>query len=295
MIVDLDGKTVLVTGGNAGIGKATVQALAARGATVLLCSRDERKGEWAAEEVRVETGRPAQQLRLDLASFASIRAAAEQVLAEHGELDVLVNNAGLILSDRRLTEDGFEQTFGVNHLGHFLLTQLLRPALERAAAARGEARVVTVASRAHRRAKRGLDFDDLQSARGYEGMDAYAKSKLANIYFSRALARRLAGTGVTSNALHPGVVATRFARDGDARGVVSWFFTLFRPFLKSEAQGAATSIHLASAPALKGVTGKYFADCREATPTPIAQDDEAAERLWRVSEELVADASGRGI
>lgn len=274
----------MITGGNSGIGLATARALAAAGADVVLTSRDPTRGAAAVASIEAATGVAVTAMALDLGSFASIRAFAADFLAQRDALHLLINNAGLILSERRTTEDGFEQTFGVNHLGHFLLTDLLRERL----VASAPARIVNVASRAHRRAKRGLDFDDLMSEGSYEGMDVYAKSKLANIYFTVELARRLEGTGVTANSLHPGVVATGFAADGDAKGLVAWFFKLGRPFLRTADEGAATSLYVAQAPELEGVTGEYFSDCAPGRPTKIAEDEAAAERLWIMSEALVA-------
>lgn len=287
----MNGKVVLVTGANTGIGKEAALALAKMGATIVIAARNRAKGERAADEIATKAGLPAARrpelIDLDLASFASIRAAAATFLARHEKLHVLVNNAGLVLETRTTTVEGFETTFGVNHLGHFLFTQLLLGALKKAAKDDGEARVVNVSSDAHRWARRGLDWDDLQSEKKYASFDVYAKSKLANIYFTRALARRLEGTGVTTNALHPGVVATEFASSDDVGFFTSFGFKIVRPFLKTPAQGAATTIHLASAPELRGVSGKYFADSKPKHPMRIAQDDALAERLWAISEQLV--------
>ena len=279
----MHGKTVLITGGNAGIGLATAKALVGRGAEVVITSRDAERGAGAVRSVEQATGKRAAVMALDLASFASIRGFAAEFLERYARLDVLINNAGLILGDRRLTEEGFEQTFGVNHLGPFLLTGLLLDRLRASA----PARVVNLSSDAHRSARSGLDFADLQSVGGYSSFAVYARSKLANIHFTRELARRLSGSGVVVNAVHPGVVATRFAADGDARGPVAWFFRWARPFLRSPARGAATSVFVASAPELSGVSGKYFSNCREVAPSRAALDDSAAGRLWEASEALI--------
>ena len=286
MTASMQGKTVLITGANSGIGKETVVALARAGATVVFTSRDPEKGEQAAADVRQRSGADVALMPLDLASFPSIRALAGGFLQRYDELHVLINNAGLILTERTETEQGFETTFGVNHLGHFLLTQLL---LDRVKAS-APARIINVASNAHRFARGGLDFDDLQLTNSYGGMQAYTRSKLANIYFTRELARRLEDSGVTVNAVHPGVVATGFARDGDAKGLVPWLMALARPFYRSPEKGAQTSIFVASSAELDGVSGKYFANSKETQPTSIAQDDEAARRLWAASEELIAQA-----
>lgn len=286
MTASMQGKTVLITGANSGIGKETAVALARAGATVVFTSRDPEKGEQAAADIRQRSGADVALMPLDLASFPSIRALADGFLQRYDELHVLINNAGLILTERTETEQGFESTFGVNHLGHFLLTQLL---LDRVKAS-APARIINVASNAHRFARGGLDFDDLQLTNSYGGMQAYGRSKLANIYFTRELARRLEGTGVTVNAVHPGGVNTGFAHDGDVKPPFSWLWTIASPFLRSPEKGAQTSIFLASSPELDGVTGKYFADSKEKQPTSIAQDDEAASRLWTASEELIAQA-----
>jgi NAD(P)-dependent dehydrogenase (short-subunit alcohol dehydrogenase family) len=288
MTWSIEGKTVLITGGNSGIGRETAVGLARMGAHVTFTSRDRARGEAALADVRERSGRDDVELMdLDLASFASIRRFASAYLEGHERLDVLVNNAGLILGDRRETEDGFEATFGTNHLGHFLLTDLL---LERIVAS-APARIVNLSSRAHRFARSGLDFDDLMSEKGYAGLRVYGKSKLANILFTRELARRLEGSGVTANAVHPGGVRTGFARDGDVKGIYGRLVALAQPFLKTPEQGAETTIFVASSPDLERVSGRYFANSREASTTAAAQDDEAARRLWEVSEQLVAKAS----
>ncbi len=287
MTASMQGKTVLITGGNSGIGRETAVALAQAGATVAFTSRDSAKGEAAAAHIRERSRADVALLSLDLASFASIRACAAAFLERHEKLDVLINNAGLILSERTETEDGFETTFGVNHLGHFLLTQLL---LDRVKAS-APARIINVASRAHRFARSGLDFDDLQMTKGYSGMQAYGRAKLANIYFTRELARRLEGTGVTVTAVHPGGVTTGFARDGDVKPPFSWLWAMAGPFLRSPAKGAETSIYLAFDLEVEGVTGQYFVDSHEAEPTAVALDDAAARRLWDVSEELVSEVT----
>jgi NAD(P)-dependent dehydrogenase (short-subunit alcohol dehydrogenase family) len=270
-------KVVVVTGGNTGIGKEAARALAKMGAQVAIGARDHAKGQAAADEIG------ARFFHLDLADFASIRAFAQEILAAYDRLDVLLLNAGLVLGDRRETKQGFEQTFGVNHLGHFLLTDLL---LERVKAS-APSRIVVVASDAHRRAH-GMTWDDLQHTRSYSGVDVYSESKLANILFARELARRLEGTGVTVNSLHPGVIASGFARDGDLKGIFGLLWKIGAPFMKTPVQGAQTSIHLCSSPEVEGVTGEYFKDSKITKPTRFARDDAAARRLWDESERLIA-------
>ena len=280
--------TVIITGGNAGIGKETAVGLARAGMNVVITSRNLERGNAALEEIRSRSGSDAVEvMSLDLADFRSIRGFADDFLASHERLDVLVNNAGLVLTSRTETVNGFETTFAVNHLGPFLLTQLL---LDRIRAST-PARIVVVSSHAHKGARKGLDFDDLQSEQRYGGFGVYGKTKLANIYFTRELARRLDGTGVTANALHPGFVASRFGRDGDIGWMGTIGMPLARPFAISPEKGARPSIYLASSPEVADVTGGYFYKCKPSTPTSVARDDEAARRLWAVSEELVATAS----
>jgi NAD(P)-dependent dehydrogenase (short-subunit alcohol dehydrogenase family) len=284
-------RVAIVTGANTGLGEETAVGLAAMGFRVVMTSRDPAKGDAARARVRERSGSDDVEVRpLDLASFASIRSFADGVLAAHPAVHVLVHNAGVHLSDRRETAEGFEMTFGVNHLGPFLLTQLLLDRLR----ASSPARVVVVSSAAHRRAPGGLPFDDLQTERHrYRGFRVYGESKLANVLFTRELARRLTaeGAGVTANACHPGLVATRFGLDGDTHGL---FNALSRPFVQriglSPAQGAATQIWLASSPEVADRTGRYFVNAKEARPSHAARDDEAARVLWEASEDLIASA-----
>jgi NAD(P)-dependent dehydrogenase (short-subunit alcohol dehydrogenase family) len=289
----MQGSTVVITGGNTGIGKETVVGLARQGAHVVFTSRNPEKGTAALADIRERSGSgDVELMALDLAGIASIRAFAADFLDRHTHLDVLIANAGLILSERSVTVDGFETTFGVNHLGHFLLTHLL---LERLRAST-PARIVVVSSGAHRFPRSGINFDDLQSEHGYRGFRAYGRSKLANIYFARELARRLENTGVTANSLHPGLVATEFGRDRDrtSHRMQSAMGVLLKPVMISPEQGARTSIYLASSPEVAGTTGSYFYKCkgwpnsgRGGDLSTAAQDDEAARRLWAASEELV--------
>lgn len=281
------GKVVAITGANSGIGLETARALARDQATVIMTGRNPQKGAAAVDDVRSTTGNDdVHWVNLDLASFRSVKEGAQRLLDDWDRLDVLINNAGLILSERQLTEDGLEATFQINHLGHFLLVQLLRDRL----VASAPARVINVASEAHRAAFRGLDFDDLQSEHGYSGLGVYAKSKLANILFTRELSRRLAGTGVTANALHPGTIASGFARDGDVKGIFAVLIKLGAPLLTSPEKGADCQIFLARDPSVADVSGAYFIRRARKTPTRPARDDDAAGRLWEESERLVAPA-----
>jgi NAD(P)-dependent dehydrogenase (short-subunit alcohol dehydrogenase family) len=284
---DMTGKVVAITGANAGIGKETAVALARMGATVVMTSRDAGRGEAALADVRERSGSSSVELMaLDLADLQSVDAFATELLTRHDRLDVLVLNAGLVLRHRSETADGFETTFGVNHLGHFYLTSLLVDRLRESA----PARIVVLSSHAHKMARKGLDFDDLQTTRRYRAFDVYSRSKLANVYFTRELARRLAGTGVTVNAAHPGYVASNFARDGDLylEPLVKLGAKLFA--ISPEA-GARTSVYLASSDDVDGETGGYFYKCRPASVSKAARDDIAARRLWDVSEQLLAAAT----
>ena len=287
-MADMTGTVVALTGANAGIGKETAVGRARMGATVGMSSRDAERGETALADVVARSGSTdVTLLPLDLADLQSVRAFAGALLAQLARLDVLVLNAGLILRQRSETADGFETTFGVNQLGHFALTDLLLDRLRASA----PSRIVVVSSHAHKWARRGLDFDDLQrTAHRYRAFDVYSRSKLANIYFTRELARRLAGTGVTVNAAHPGYVASNFARDGDL---------YLEPFVKlgaklfaiSPEEGASTSVYLASSPEVDGVTGGYYVKSKPASISRAARDDVAARRLWETSETLLAATS----
>jgi NAD(P)-dependent dehydrogenase (short-subunit alcohol dehydrogenase family) len=281
MVADtsMQGKTCLITGASSGIGKATALGLATMGATLVLICRDRQRGEATVAEIAAATGRRDVTLLLaDLGVQHEIRRVAAEVLALDRPLHVLINNAGTINLQRSVTADGIETTFAVNHLAYFLLTNLLLARLHQSA----PARVVSVASEAHKFG--ALDFADLGNQRRYRPMRVYGQSKLANILFTDELARRLAGSGVTANSLHPGAVGTGLGRNNGAWARVG--IALLRPFFRSPAGGATTSIYLASSPAVDGVTGKYFVNCQEKRPGRYAQDREVARRLWDVSAQL---------
>ena len=284
---EMSGKTVVITGASSGIGLATAVALQKMGATVFITARDQKRGSAAADTIGKEGGKPPELVLFDLASLASVRRGAAEILERTDRIDVLVNNAGIVLSDRTETKDGLEQTFAVNHLGPFLLTELLRDRLVKSS----PSRVVNVASTAHKSARKGLDFADLQSHNGYRAMKVYGRSKLANILFNTELARRLGGTGVTANCLHPGTVATGYGRDGDTNGLFAFGLRISAPFFLSPEKGALTSVYLSSSEDVAGITGKYFVKCREHKVSHAAGDAQAAQRLWQVSEELIAQAS----
>ena len=274
------GRTVLVTGATSGIGRATALGLATMGAQVAITGRDRGRTENAAREISGAGGRNVEVFVADLSSQAQVRRLASEVLEGLPRIDVLVNNAGGYWSSRHVTADGLERTFAVNHLAPFLLTNLLLDRLERSA----PARVVTVASNAHATGR--IDFDDLQGELSYSGGRAYSQSKLANVLFTYQLARRMRGSAVTANALHPGLVRTSFGAEDPAR-IQRLLVPLLRPVMKSPAQGAATSIHLASALELEQVSGRYFANRRPTRSSTRSYDEAVAARLWEASADLV--------
>jgi NAD(P)-dependent dehydrogenase (short-subunit alcohol dehydrogenase family) len=270
----MQGKICLVTGSNSGIGKATAPGLAKLGATVVMVCRSQSKGQIAQEEIKVTSGNPSVDLlNADLASQQSICRLAQAVQEQYPQGQVLLKNAGVSPCQRTLTVDGLETTFAVNHLAPFLLTNLLPGHLKASA----PARIVTVASTA----QSAIHFDDLQSEQRYSMMNAYRQSKLANILFTGALARRLEGTNVSANCLHPGVVATNLAREFHPA-----LRALTKVFFVSPEKGAETSIDLASSPEVEGISGKFFSKKRVAQPQPAAADTASAERLWQISERL---------
>lgn len=292
----IEGKTVLITGGNSGIGREAAATVAGLGAEVVITSRDPDKGEAALAYVR-EAGDSddAHVMSLDLASFASIRAFAEEFTQRFPNLHVLINNAGAILSERRFTEEGIEMTFGANHLGHFLLTNRLLGHLEASA----PARIVNVASFAHRMAA-GVSVAGVKGGGRYNGGAAYNQSKLANVLFTAELARRLDPTEITVNACHPGPVRTGWGSAEDTSGYERFFLMLSKPFLIGPKRGSVPLVHLATAPEVAGVSGAYyarwpwsglpFARTRAHRPSAAGRDPEAARALWEASERLVEGA-----
>lgn len=278
----------MVTGANSGIGLETAVALARHGDRVLIACRNPAKAAAAVADIRGRAeSDEVDAVPLDLASFDSIRSAAAEIAQRMPRLDVLVNNAGLILSERHETEEGFEATFGTNHLGPFLLTRLLEGSLWAAGAA-GGARVVNVSSVAHWAAVRGMRFGDLQTVRRpYIGWEVYGRSKLANIYFTQVLADRWADRGVTVNALHPGAVRSGFGRDGDMSGINKAMIEAGALVYVTPQQGSGTSVFLAVDAAGGEVTGQYWVQCRRGRLSPWAKRRADAERLWNVSEALV--------
>ncbi len=277
----MQGKTVLITGANQGIGKASALELARRGAKVVLVSRNEAKGKAALEEVRAAANGEAPLLLVaDLASLADVRRLASDFRKQHDKLDVLLNNAGLIVPTRQTTADGFEETFAVNHLAPFVLTGELVDLLKKTPGSR----IVNVSSEAHRRGT--MHWDDLELREGYGSFKAYSQSKLANVLFTYELSRRLEGTGVTANCLHPGVVGSGFGQT--YKGAFSILVRLGKPFLLSNEAGARTSVYLASSPDVVGVTGKYFDKCKPSRSNAVSYDEASWARLWEVSEAMAS-------
>ncbi|XP_027023108.2 retinol dehydrogenase 14a [Tachysurus fulvidraco] len=277
-------KTVIVTGANSGIGKATAAELLRREARVIMACRSVERGDRAAQEIRQlqpDTGqllvRP-----LDLACMSSVRSFCLQINKEEPRLDVLINNAGVYQCPYSRTEDGFEMQFGVNHLGHFLLTHLLLDLLKRSA----PSRVVVVSSKLYKRGE--INFDDLNSEHSYDAAAAYARSKLANLLFTLELSRRLEDTGVTVNALTPGIVRTNLGRHVHVPLLAKPLVSLASwALLRSPEEGAKTSVYLACSPDVEGVRGKCFADCQEMKLLPKATDEDVAKKLWDISEVMV--------
>jgi NAD(P)-dependent dehydrogenase (short-subunit alcohol dehydrogenase family) len=276
------GKTVLVTGGTGGIGKATATGLAARGAHIGIVGRDLRRAQAAAADIMRESGNPARVdiFVADVSVQAEVRKLATEVLDQYPQLDVLINNVGGFWATRHVTADGLEHTFAVNHLAPFLLTHLLLDRIKASA----PARIVTVSSGAQAMGR--IDFDDLQGARKYSGQRAYNQSKLANVMFTYELARRLAGTGVTATVLHPGVVRTGFGAE-DPTPAMRTLTAVVRPFMKSPTQGATTSIYAASSPDVEGLSGVYFANSKARKSSKRSYDRADAAQLWTLSEQLV--------
>ena len=269
------GRTVLVTGGSRGIGRTTALGLARMGADLAIIGRDRGRTEDAAREIHAAGGGRVDLFIADLSSQSEVRELAEEVLQSLSRIHVLINNVGGYFDTRHTTADGLERTFALNHLAPFLLTNLLLEKLKQSASAR----VVTVSSNVQATGR--IDFSDLQGVRSYSGARAYSQSKLANVLFSYELARRLKGTSVTANALHPGLVSTSFGAE-DPATVQRVFIPFLRPFMKSPAQGAATSIHLASAPELEQVTGRYFANRHAKKSSEPSYDQASAAQLWQV-------------
>ncbi len=278
----MQGKTVVITGATSGIGEVAAIRLAQKGARIVMIARDPARAEATLGKLR-KANRAADPVAhmADLSRLSEMKRVAQEIADEEPEIDVLINNAGALFNKREVTGDGLEMTFALNHMSYFVVTNILLGNLKRAGA-----RIVSTSSEAHRRG--AIDFDDLQTERGYGGFAVYCKSKLMNVLFTRELARRLKGTKVTANCLHPGFVNTRFGDNN--RGFARTAIGLAKRFAIKPEDGAETIIYLASSPAAEGVSGKYFYKCKESMPTAAAQNDADAARLWALS----ADIAGLG-
>jgi retinol dehydrogenase 12 len=280
----MQGKVVVITGATSGIGRVAAERLAQLGARLVLVARDRQRAEATLTRLAALAPDPGHRAHYaDLSRIAEMKRVAAEIAQAEPRIDVLINNAGAMFNRRQVTADGLELTFALNHMAYFVLTAGLRARL----AAAAPARIVNTASAAHRRFK--LDFDDLQNARGFMGFEVYGRSKLCNILFTRALARRVAGEGIAAYSYHPGFVATRF---GDASGgMTALAVRLAKLFALSPEAGAETLIYLASAPQIDGASGDYFHKCKKATPSAAAQDDASAERLWAESARIAGFAA----
>ena len=278
----LDGKTVVITGGNTGIGKETAVDLAKRGARVIIGCRNLEKGKAALKEIQERSGSTDVFLeKIDLASLDSVRKFAKSILKSERRLDILINNAGVMACDYQKTEDGFEMQFGTNHLGHFLLTMLLLDLIKKSA----PSRIINVSSLGHSMGSGKINFDDIHWEKTYSAWPAYYNSKLANVLFTRELSKRLEGSHVTANSLHPGAVRTELGRHTIYSSAI--FYPIIWYTCKTPEQGAQTTIYCAVAEEMEGVSGKYLADCAIKEPSKGAQDDDAARKLWDLSLKLV--------
>jgi len=276
-------KIVLITGATSGVGKETARELLKQGAQVVMLVRNTRKAEQVRDQfLKDNASAKVSIIECDLASLQSVRNAAGQIKKDFSKIDILINNAGAIYSRRLESKDGYELSFAMNHLGHYLLTTEILDIIT----ATKDSRIINVSSEAHRMGK--LDFDDLMADKKYRAFKVYGDAKLANIYFTYELARRLEGTGTTVNALHPGVVRTHFGND--FTGLWRLGFLMYKPFSLSPVKGAITSIYLASSDDVKTITGKYFKKKKAIRSSGISYDKDIAERLWSVSEKLVNQA-----
>ena len=275
----MDNKLAIVTGANSGMGMATVEALSDEGAKVIMLCRSEKRGKEALQKLSENKDRQIELMLCDLGDYDSIRSFVSQVKEKYKKLDVLVNNAGFISLDRQETKEGLERQFGINHIGHFLLTTELVDIMDRGS------RVVNVASGAHKTGK--IHFDDINLTKGYNVIKGYSQSKLANVLFTRELARRLKDKGITVNCCHPGAVATNIGIDRDT-GFGKTITSLLKPFFQTPAEGARTAIFLATDESVKDITGEYFYRCRIANSSRRSKDMELAKRLYEFSEQLVS-------
>jgi len=277
-------KIVLLTGGNSGLGLHAAGQLAQKGAKVIITARDEQKAKAAQNEIKKIYNSDVDYLLLDLSDFASIRQCAAEFNAKYDRLDVLVNNAGLNLTERRETKQGFEFVRGVNHVGPFLLTTLLLDKLKASA----PSRIVCLSSAAHVGARKGIDWDDLQRHKKMGGQP-YCQVKLGTIFWVQEMAKRYKEFGITAYAVNPRLVATNFGQDGDTSGIQKWFFKLGKYWMLTPAQGANTTVWCASEPGIENLSGQYFQDCAPRKAASWSNNPEAAKRWWDLSEQWIAN------
>jgi len=279
--MDLANKLCVVTGANSGIGKETVREFARQGAYVIMVCRNEQRAKDAKQEIIIDTGHTGIEIMLaDLAIQHEVRELAEQITSEYDDIDLLVNNAGIIPGDREETIDGIEKTLAINHLAPFLLTNLLMDHLKKGS----EARVVNVSSEVHRVGAQSFDLDNVQLQKDYTPMKAYGISKLCNVMFTHELAKRCKDTSITTNSLHPGVVRTQLAEE--ASWLMKLFYLVGKPFMRSPKSGAQTTIYLSTSEEVRSVSGKYFRNKKQKSPASIAYDDSITQALWEKSEKL---------
>jgi len=289
----LDGKVVVITGANTGIGKITATDLARRGARVIICCRDMKRASAGLADIKAESGSDNVEIvQLDLASLKSVRKAALELSRKEEKIDYLINNAGVMMCPQWKTEDGFDMQMGTNHFGHFLFTELLTPLVKKAATEDFTPRIVILSSLAHGGAKEGISFDDINFEESFQTMQVYSQSKLANILHAKELARRLEGTGVSVYALHPGVIATELGRHLKGGKILGWILTpvlaLASFLIKTPFHGAQTTLYCTLEDSIEKDSGKYYSDCGVAkTSTKHAEDMEAAKKLWDLSEKVV--------
>ncbi len=278
----MEGKTCLITGANTGIGLYTCLGLAQKGAEIVMCARNAVQVKEAQEMIISKTGNSRIHTMIaDLRSLKEVKDLSQKFLQRFDRLDVLINNAGIFLSDYQETVDGFETQWAVNYLAPYVLTRRLLGILKQT----GSSRVINVSSNGHLRGS--MDFDDLNGSKGYDGLKAYSQSKLGNVLFTKELAKKLAGTGITCNALHPGVVRTSIGNRNNSSWI-AWLWNLGKPFMLSVKKGARTSIYLASSPEVSHISGAYFILSKPATSSAISNDPQVAAKLWTVSEELTS-------
>lgn len=280
----LDGKVVVITGANTGIGKETAKDISKRGARVIVLCRNIDKANAAAEEISKETGNAVEVEKLDLSSLKSVRECAQKILDKEEKIDILVNNAGVMACPKTLTEDGFEMQIGTNHFGHFLLTELLLPLVKKSKESGFHPRIVIVSSLAHENGQ--MNWDDINWEKSYDEWKAYSQSKLANVLHGVELAKRLENTGISVYSLHPGVIDTELGRHMQEKWYFRMIYPVMRVFIKTPLQGAQTQLYCCLEESIADHSGRYYSDCKEKQPSARARSEEDAKKLWEISEKL---------